>query len=72
MVDSPDIDKFDDVDSPAWDIPSLVNPSDLKDVDKEKLEIIAMHKRKIKLIEAVKKIILAVISSIPIIIAMLR
>lgn len=67
-----DIDKFDDVDEPIWDIHTVVTPSPLADLSVEQIKEICNHKRRLKRIEAIKKIMLAAIASLPIIIAMLR
>lgn len=70
-VNEVDIDKFDDVDEPAWDIHCLVEKSPLKDVSAEQLKIICDHKRRLKRIEAMKKVLLAVVASLPTIIVIL-
>lgn len=70
--DSPDTDKFDDVDEPIWDVHTILNRSELKDVDKDKLCVLCDHKRRMKTIEAVKKIVLALIAAIPTILVMVR
>lgn len=69
--DAPDTDKFDDVDEPIWDVHTILNKSDVKDVDKEKLCVLCDHKRKMKQIEAFKKIMLALIAAIPTILVLL-
>lgn len=70
--ESPDTDKFDDVDEPVWDVHNILEKSELKDVDKEKLLVLCEHKRKMKRLEAMKKIILALIAATPTILVMIR
>jgi len=71
MVDTPDIDKFDDTQI-NWTAINVVTPSPMKDVEADKLKVLCDHERRLRRIEAFKKVLLAVIASIPIIIAMLR
>lgn len=72
MAANPDIDKFDDVDEPVWDINSVVTPSPVKELTPEQIKAICDHKRRVKRIEAIKKVALAAIASLPVVIAMLR